>query len=377
MIPKLKSGTQPKFSPSIDKKRVNIATLISIIEHVDKKKCFHEFTNRVLLECEKHIKRRSATIRDNPKNMNDNIVQEFQAYYTKRYAKTSLCSHGYYVGQFINFVMTKYPEVSSLTSIHDCNKLTKQMVISYQEHLVQRMHLEQIQKSSVYKYLYAMKLFLDMLVTCKQNKIFYFIPESLRAQGKRSNEYVNLDEVITLLKAIEESDSPMKIRNMSIILLIMELGCRPIEVANLRVDDIRFSERLITLHSVKSRTRTLEMSRDLTDMLKAYHAERSRLHADDDMLFLNRSGQPISSSAISAIFRYQNKLAFGEKRFTAKALRHTYATNALDNMNDFDQVSESMGHKHRRSTEWYIHRSVQRLLKRSLPHNPLNQIREV
>ena len=66
-----------------------------------------------------------------------------------------------------------------------------------------------------------------------------------------------------------------------------------------------------------------------------------------------------------------NKKAFGKAKINAKALRHTYATNALENLNDFEEVSKSMGHLHWISTEYYVHKSIKRLLANSLPFNPL------
>lgn len=50
-----------------------------------------------------------------------------------------------------------------------------------------------------------MKLFLDMLSALKVNYIRYIIPQSLRAQANRSNEFVNLEEVHVLLESIEKA----------------------------------------------------------------------------------------------------------------------------------------------------------------------------
>ncbi|WP_442603627.1 tyrosine-type recombinase/integrase [Paenibacillus sp. KN14-4R] len=376
MIPKLKMKPERLHESTLEKKKVNFTTLKTIIEHACSDR---EITNKMLLAFEKHIRTRNKKrIHNRCRSEYPKVILEFENYYSKKYTKTSLTHHIYHVGKFIGYLSRNFPSLSTLQSIQDCKKITIAMVTNYEEHLVDRIYLEQIQRSSVNRMLYSMKLFLDMLSVLKVNHLRYIIHQSLRAQAKRSNEYVNLEEVLVLLESIEKCRSKLKLRNISIFLLIMELGCRPIEVASIRLDDIRFTERLITLRSVKSRTRTLKMSKDLTNMLQEYLSTCRPLYPTyNDVFFVKSSGEPISSSTITSLFSEKNKQVFGEIRFSGKALRHTYATNALDNSNDFDQVSESMGHKHRRSTEWYIHRSVQRMLTRSLPHNPLNQLDEV
>ncbi|MDQ0090120.1 integrase [Paenibacillus anaericanus] len=376
MNPKLKMKPERLQESILEKKKVNFTTLKTIIEHTCSDR---EITNNMLLAFENHIRARNERRIHNRCHFDfPKIVLKFENYYSKKYAKTSLTHHTYHVGKFLGYLLRSFPSLSPLQSIQDCKKITSAMVTNYEEYLVNRIYLEQIQKSSVNRMLYSMKLFLNMLSDIKVNHIRYIIPQSLRAQAKRSNNYVNLGEVLILLESIGKCRSKLNHRNICIFLLIMELGCRPIEVASIRLDDIRFTERLITLRSVKSRTRTLKMSKDLTNMLQEYlSVYRPMYPTNNNDFFIKSSGDPISSSTISSLFGVKIKQVFGELRFSAKALRHTYATNALDNSNDFDQVSESMGHKHRRSTEWYIYRSVQRMLTRSLPHNPLNQLDEV
>ncbi|MEK5395450.1 tyrosine-type recombinase/integrase [Paenibacillus sp. FSL K6-2859] len=377
MIPKMIQHTQHFTETDLGKKKVNYTTLKTIIERSGAEPVF---TNKLLLDIERHIvTRNKKRVHVRGSSEFPQLILTFKNHYAQKYSQTSLKHHIYHVGKFIGFVQRQFFGVAPLHSILDCKKFTKSMVVSYEEHLIERMHLDQIKKSTLNRMLFSMKLFLDMLSTLKVNYIRYIIPQSLRAQANRSNEFVNLEEVHVLLESIEKSSSNSKIRNMCIVLLIMELGCRPIEVANIHLDDLRLTERLITLHSVKSKTRTLKMSKDLTDMIHEYlHFTRFLYPVEHNNLFVTRrTRSPITSQMISSMFNHSNKISFGTIRFSAKSLRHTYATNALDNLNDFDQVSEAMGHKHRRSTEWYIHRSVQRLLANSLPRNPLNRMNEV
>ncbi|MEK5357847.1 tyrosine-type recombinase/integrase [Paenibacillus sp. FSL L8-0709] len=305
------------------------------------------------------------------------IILTFEKYFSQRgYAKSTLEAHMRNLRGFLSFLSKTFKEIDSFASLTDMKGLTKNMVSAYENHLIDRMNSEEIQLCSVYRYLVTLRMFLSMLNKESIVKISYAIPESLRGQGKRSNDYVEMEQINVLLDSIVMSKSLVKTRDMAVILLVMELGCRPIEVANIKLEDLNITERQITLYCIKSGLRRLRISKDLCDVINMYLKIRSSMNINHDYLFANAYGEPLTRRAVGSIFERTNRDAFGEIRFNAKALRHTYATNALDNENDFDEVSASMGHKHRCSTEWYIHRSIKRLLTRTLPHNPLNRIKE-
>lgn len=303
------------------------------------------------------------------------VTIQFQQYYSQHnFATSTLEIHMRNLRGFILFLAKAFTQHRPFSTLQDMRRLTKNMITAYEEHLVDKLNNGEIQRSTVYKYLVTLRMFLKLLSKESIIKINYIIPESLIDHGKRSNDYVEVQQINALLDTLVMSKNRQKIRDMAVILLVMELGCRPIEVTNIKLTDLKITERQITIYCRKSGFRNLKISRDLCDVLRKYTLLRSTLNINHEYLFSNAYGEPLTRSALLTIFQRANMRAFGELRFNPKALRHTYATNALDNENDFDEVSASMGHKHRCSTEWYIHRSIQRMLKRTMPHNPVNGI---
>ncbi|OIJ12728.1 hypothetical protein BKP35_09090 [Anaerobacillus arseniciselenatis] len=253
------------------------------------------------------------------------------------------------------------------------SELTLKEIISYEDYLIQRHNNGEIQENTIYKYLFVVQLFVNFLRKNKRILFDYSVPPSLINQGKRTNAYSATQDIIKLVETTEQY-SNFKIRDLCILLLIMELGCRPIEVTRLDIDSIRPSESLITLFCEKSGQRTLKISKDLSKVFKRYLEIRNNFNPNHDSVFINSFGEPLSRTGVSSMILRFNKKAFGKAKINAMALRHTYATNALDNLNDFEEVSKSMGHLHRTSTEYYVHKSVKRLLQNSLPFNPLQQL---
>ncbi|GAE35702.1 tyrosine-type recombinase/integrase [Halalkalibacter akibai] len=265
--------------------------------------------------------------------------------------------------------------VSESGSRGDFSDLTMEDILEYENFLIKRQNDGEIQESTIYKYLYVVQLFVDFLRKNKIIFLYYKVPSSLKKQGKRTNAFSATQDIIKLIETAEEH-SNFKVRDMCILLLIMELGIRPIELTGLCINDLRLSESLITVFCKKSGQRTLKISKDLTKILKKYIEIRKEHNPNHTYVFINVFGEPLSRNGVASMIFNINKKAFGKAKVNAKALRHTYATNALDNLNDFEEVSKSMGHLHWRSTEYYVHKSVKRLLKNSLPFNPLHQLLE-
>jgi len=157
------------------------------------------------------------------------------------------------------------------------------------------------------------------------------------------------------------------LRDISIFLIILETGCRPIEIQNLNIDDIYFHEKLIVLKCKKSNQRTLTLTDTTLSFIKQYLQIRENYlpQHNSKALFLTAfgTGTQIRSEHITHLFRKYNLKVFNEIRFTPKTLRHTFITNALNHNINIGQVKESVGHKHLISTHYYFYRDINHMKK--------------
>lgn len=225
--------------------------------------------------------------------------------------------------------------------------------------------LKHIQESTAYSYLKAIKLFIKFLNSNKKLNIPFTMPnkKQLNKEGKRTNEYVNMHDLNIFLETIFTTSKHV-LRDISIVLILLETGCRPIEVINLGLDDLTNNQKLIVLRSKKSLQRTLSLEGMSKTFLKKYLQIRKNYVAESDTqaLFLSSSGLPLHRGYISQLFRQYNLRAFSQIRFTPKTLRHAFITDALNsNGNDIEQVRETVGHKHLASTHYYFFKDVNKL----------------
>lgn len=264
-----------------------------------------------------------------------------------------------YVKQVKSFI--KYHELN----VQDLNtSISEKHIRNYEEMIRKRVVKEEITPASAYQYLKAIRKFIDFLYKEKFIDFRYKIPDSLINNSKRSNEYVENKYILQVLEKIIEC-SINCLRDLSIFLIIFETGCRPLEVVNIQIDKIIWTERLITFSSKKSNDRTLQISSEAFEFIQSYMVIRRNYQPsiNEKSLFLDFRGEQINTTTILDIFRSNNLRAFNEVIFTPKSLRHTFITNALNNENKIEKVAEIVGHKHQSSTFYYFYRDIRSINK--------------
>ncbi|MDN4607170.1 tyrosine-type recombinase/integrase [Sporosarcina highlanderae] len=238
----------------------------------------------------------------------------------------------------------------------------RESINKFEEYLRKRAITEKITFNTAYAYLKAVKLFMRFLYGKGEITFHYNVPKRFCQKGKRSNEYINIHEVLSVGDSIFNFSKDI-LRDISILLILLETGCRPIEVVNLNLDDVYVNEKQIVLKSIKSDQRTLSLTESTFLFIKDYLTIRKNYLPQENThaLFLYPSGKRMASYYISYLIRKYNLKTFKEVRFTAKTLRHTFITNALNNHNNLDQVRDIVGHKHSVSTYYYFYRDINRL----------------
>ncbi|WP_342541909.1 site-specific integrase [Paenisporosarcina sp. FSL H8-0542] len=287
--------------------------------------------------------------------INSPILLEFENFMkVKNYALAT--SHGYVTSVKCFLDYSNYN-----SQIQNSNIFWSTCVNQFEDYLNKKVLLEKIEANTAYAYLKAIRLFIQFLFEKRYISFQYQIPKRMIQKGKRSNEYVNIQDALLVMDKIFEVSNDI-LRDISIFLLLLETGCRPIELVNLNIDDIYIHEKLIVLKSIKSHQRTLSLSESTINIIKDYlQIRKNYLPKETQALYLSPSGTRMSSEYITNLFRKYNFLTFKEIRFTPKSFRHTFITNAINNNNNIDQVKTIVGHKHLISTHYYYYRDINKI----------------
>lgn len=276
--------------------------------------------------------------------------------------------HGikYYKKRIVAFQYFLENEGENITVFYQDNKekLLFEKIIQYEKMLTLRISKEEIKTCSATVYLRTVQLFVSFLKSKNLVRKKYVISIHLRGRGKRANQFVPKEIMIELMNAIYDHSNDIS-RDLAIFLIIIDTGCRPIEVSNLTMSDFDKIERTLSLECGKNERRKVKLSTEIIDVIKEYLDIRDEYIPKTEKLFSNINGNPISSSSINSIFYKINIQAFGEASYPAKAFRHAFVTNALQEY-DLDRVADAIGHKDKKSTYYYQERSIQRLLDNTL-----------
>jgi len=189
--------------------------------------------------------------------------------------------------------------------------------------------------------------------------------------------YLSVDEIQYLLDQVNEQELPTKrpMRDKAIFELFYATGVRCSELVNIKVRDIDFVTKTIRIIGKGNRERIVLFGQKAKKRILDYlDNERIQLQSNDEQLFLNHRGGPLTSRSVQRIVVMFRSLLKVDRRITPHKLRHSFATHMLNQGVDLRVVQELLGHKTLASTEKYTHVSLESLSKMCDDRHPINTI---
>jgi integrase/recombinase XerD len=207
----------------------------------------------------------------------------------------------------------------------------------------ERMDSENKSVQTIRGYLIKLRV---VLAHCLKNGIETLNPDLIPLPKRitRPPHWVSPAEVQTLI------DSTKKLRNKAIIALLYASGIRVSELCRLNRDDIRNKKFTVLGKGEKYRLAFIDDRADA--LIRKYLKTRKD---SNPALFIQRvTGKRIHKSGVEEIFRRACKNS-GLCSVTPHTLRHSFATNLLENGMAIHSLSRLMGHSNIATTSIYLH----------------------
>ena len=152
----------------------------------------------------------------------------------------------------------------------------------------------------------------------------------------------------------EASDN---IRDYAIIQTFLQTGIRLSELVNLRVEDVDFEHRILTVRQGKGKKdRQIPLVDEAVKALRNYVRYRNtELILDDETFFLAKNGTSLNVSTVKYLVAKYVKKAGIRKKVSVHTLRHTFGAHKADKHMSLATLQELMGHKKKETTLKYIH----------------------
>jgi len=171
---------------------------------------------------------------------------------------------------------------------------------------------------------------------------------------KKLPEIMSMEEVVKLLEQ-PNGNSDKEIRDKAMLELLYATGIRVTELITLKVSELNMQMSYIVCKD-SHKERVIPFGKEAKKALSRYMTEvRSKmvLNDEEEILFVNCSGAPMSRQGFWKIIKYYTKKAGIQADITPHTLRHSFAAHLVENGADLRSVQEMLGHSDISTTQIY------------------------
>ena len=203
------------------------------------------------------------------------------------------------------------------------------------------------------------------------NQLWMFEPYELKRDIFRREDIAKMLMTVRTSKLYPKNihGDWMKARDLLILITMFEEGLRPKECTHLRFKDIDLKNKTIVVRQETNKTykqRVIPICERIAPFLINYMQFPKWLWNKSEYIFpsFGNKKKPLSSGRWKHIFRekickpsglYKSPTRPCNARTTSYSLRHSKATEMLENSQDLDLVAHFLGHRDTRVTKAYTH----------------------
>lgn len=174
--------------------------------------------------------------------------------------------------------------------------------------------------------------------------------------SKKLPDYLTNEEINKLFDI--RLNKPIDYRNKAMLEVLYATGTRISELINLELNQIDFDECIIRVTGKGKKDRIIPLGDVAMDSLKNYILNYRIFLVktnDNNYVFLNKNGSKISRQGFFKILKSLANDAGIKKDISPHTIRHSFATNLLNNGADLRVIQELLGHENLQTTEIYSH----------------------
>ena len=238
-------------------------------------------------------------------------------------------------------------------------KITKEEIRAYLKYLDNLKY----SKNSVSRYLSTLRGFYSFLI--REGKVQsnpFKIIKNPKKEKKLPN-FLQPDELNQIFDTIDIS-TDLGLRNRLIVELLYATGVRLSELTSISLQNIDTSANVIRILGKGNKERIVYFGDYAEKYLIQYLEDvRPRLLQDksNQFLLLNKNGNPLTNRGVQQIVDKIVQTAALKHNISPNVLRHTFATDLLNNGADLKSVQELLGHASLSTTQIYTHITNERL----------------
>lgn len=274
------------------------------------------------------------------------MLKDFENY-LKNVRKYSLNTINSYISDINIFL--EYLHIQKL-NYKDVNH---EVIRSYLKYLDEKKY----KNSSINRILSSLNDYYNYLTKCKVTKYNYFEDINRPRKEKRLPNFINYSEYMSLLAIVEKEENEfLKARNLLLLEILFDTGLRVSEAVNIEINNVNKKEQSIKVLGKGNKERIVYYGDYAKNYLEDYLNLRRNINiVDKDYLFLNKNYTRLTRRGVEYLISDISKKALLRQKISPHTLRHSFATEMLNNGCDIRSVQELLGHKSLSTTGIYTH----------------------
>ena len=189
--------------------------------------------------------------------------------------------------------------------------------------------------------------------------------------GKYLPAVLSVEEVDAILESVDLK-APSGLRDRAILEVLYGCGLRVSECTGLLLSHVHPDEGYVDVIGKGNKQRIIPLGEMAAEAIRNYLPARPEpaARAYEDILFLNRSGRPLSRVSVFNLVKERAMAAGIHKEISPHTFRHSFATHLIEGGADLRIVQEMLGHESTLTTEIYTHIDSSTWQAAVLAHHP-------
>ncbi len=207
-------------------------------------------------------------------------------------------------------------------------------------------YLTQCKKStsSIQRTIIALRNFYSFLVA--ENVIAKVPPfNAQRDKVERKKPIILSVDEITKIMNSTTSTTDKGLRDKALLELMYATGMKVSELISLDLEDVDLELCYVKCKDNKGYERLIPIGREAKESLKRYIEVRKYISRDNDKLFINMNGDPITRQGVWMIVKECSASAGIKKEVNLNTFRHSFAVHLLQNGANAKVVQELLGNQ--------------------------------
>jgi site-specific recombinase XerD len=192
---------------------------------------------------------------------------------------------------------------------------------------------------------------------------FYDVLKVRQGYRNRPNA-LTIDQVKRLFEGIDRNTC-LGIRDYAVYALMYQTGLRVGEVHTLDIPSIDFENQTLEVIGKGNKRRILHLTDEMVQILIEWLAVRNRFYKSNetDALFVSKKGNRLAIRTMEDNIKkiVRNSGIYARFNISCHTLRHSFASHLNDKDVDILVIQSLLGHTSPRSTEPYIHPSLEKV----------------